>query len=186
MSRTVKRVGPYAVVTFDHKLAQTVPGQFVYIDGKPFAIYDRDAESFSIMVKGDAHLTQSDPVEIGDPQGTGFPHLLDRHAIVVAGGTGIGAVMSVINARNLCGLSTDAVFYTRGDISSLVETQACLTTCGDVVFWDTQERGRPSDPLSPITDIKPNTSIFMVGPKSLTAAIKEQAGKLNLSTHTNY
>lgn len=186
MNRTVKHLGPYAKIKFDRKLSQSIPGQFVYIDGKPFAIYESDESSFSILVKGDSFLVENIPQEISEPKGGGFPNLLSRHAIAIAGGTGVGAVMPVIHARNKQGLTTSVIIYARGDITTIRDDQPCLSLCGDVILWDTASRGRPRDPLAPISNIHPGSAIFMVGPKSLTAAIKEAADRYNLSCNTNY
>lgn len=186
MNKTVKHMGPYTKVTFDHPVPQSTPGQFVYIDGKPFAIYDSDESSCSFLVKGDSYLVENMPKEISSPTGGGFPNPLSKHAIAIAGGTGVGAIIPLIRARNKQDLTTSVIIYTRGDITHIWEDQPCLAMCGDVIMWNTTVRGRPADPLAPISNIHPGSAIFMVGPKSLTAAIKEVAGRYKLSYHTNY
>jgi len=186
MNKSVKIMGPFAKVTFTHSLTQVIPGQYVLIDGKPFAIYDTSIDEFSIFVHKESYYVDNDPKEISEPMGRGFTAALCKRAIVVAGGTGIGAVVPVIRSRNKYGLSTDVLIYTKGDAVSVRADQATIGMCRNVIFWDTTVKGRPSDPLTPLVDKQPESCVFVAGPKSLVEATKKVAGNFNFICYTNF
>jgi NAD(P)H-flavin reductase len=186
MNRTIKQIGNYTKVTFDHALAYSMPGQCVQLDGKYFAIYESLGNTFSILVNKDSHYVNNDPEKISDPLGNGFSSTLSKRAIVVAGGTGIGAVVPVIKLRNKYGLSTDVIFYTKGDIGPIRLDQATIGMCRNVIFWDTSTKGRPIDPLAPLVDKQGDSVVFVAGPKSLVTATQEVAKNFNYVCFTNF
>ena len=186
MNRVIKEIGPYVKVTFKHQLAYSIPGQYVKLDGKFFAIYEVNANDFSILVHKNSHYVENDPKEISSPLGEGFTASLCKRAIVVGGGTGIGAVMSVVKNRNRHGLSTDVIFYTKGDISPIRSDQATIGMCRNVVFWDTTKQGRPSSPLDPLIEKQAESTVFVAGPKSLVTATEAAADSYNFDYYTNF
>jgi NAD(P)H-flavin reductase len=186
MNRITKDIGPYVKVTFKRQLPYSIPGQCVKLDGKWFAIYEVNPGDFSILVNKNSHYAENDPQEISEPLGEGFTASLCKRAIVVGGGTGIGAVMPVIKNRNRHGLSTDVIFYTRGDISPIRLDQATIGMCRNVIFWDTTKQGRPSTPLEPLVDKQAESTIFVAGPKSLVTATEEAARNYNFDCYTNF
>lgn len=185
MKKDVKVIGPYAKVTFEHSVAQVVPGQCMVLDGKYFAIYDNDHANFSVLVKAGSHLVENSPKEITGPAGKGFTSCLHKRAIVVAGGTGIGAIVPVIRARNKYGLSTDIIFYSKGDVTPIRADQATIGMCRNVIFWNTSERGRPADPLSPLVDRPHDAAVYVAGPKSLVDGTINASKGLNYICYTN-
>lgn len=186
MNKTVKNIGPFAKITFDHQLSYSMPGQCVSLDGKMFAIYETTDRGFSILVKNNSYFVENTPEVISEPTGQGFSAALCKRAIVVAGGTGIGAVMPVIKVRNKYGLSTDIIFYAKDDITSIRSDQATIGMCRNVVFWNTTTMGRPADPLQPLVEKQPDSAIFVAGPKSLVQATEQIAERFNFECHTNF
>jgi hypothetical protein len=186
MNRTVKRIGSFAKVTFEHQLSHSMPGQCVQLDGKMFAIYETTDKNFSIFVKDNSHFVENTPKTISEPTGQGFSAALFKRAIVVAGGTGIGAIMPVIKIRNKYGLSTDVIFYTKDDVSSIRADQATIGMCRNVIFWNTTANGRPADPLQPLVEKQPESAVFVAGPRSLVEATEKISKKFNFECHTNF
>lgn len=185
MKTIAKKFGSYIKLTFDKPLVGVNPGQCVTLDGKWFAVYDSDHIGFSILVKDDSYFVDNDPKEIVGPVGKGFTSCLHKRAIVVAGGTGIGAIVPVIRARNKYGLSTDVLFYSRGDISSIRADQATIGMCRNVIFWDTLEKGRPANPLTPLYDRPLDAFIYVAGPKSLVEATQKASADINYICYVN-
>jgi len=186
MNKTVKYIGPFAKVTFDHALSYSMPGQCVKLDGKMFAIYESIGDKFSIFVHKDSYYVENTPKEISEPVGQGFSAVLCKRAIIVAGGTGIGAVVPVIKARNKYGLSTDVLFYTKGDVTPIRVDQATIGMCRNVIFWNTVDQGRPSTPLTPLVEKQDESTVFVAGPKSLVTATAETAKQFNFQCYTNF
>ena len=186
MNKTVKYIGPFAKVTFEHALSYSMPGQCVQLDGKMFAIYESIGDKFSIFVNKDSYYVENTPKEISEPLGQGFAAVLGKRAIIVAGGTGIGAVVPVIKTRNKYGLSTDVLFYTKGDVTSIRADQATIGMCRNVIFWNTTELGRPSTPLMPLVERQSESTVFVAGPKSLVTATAEAAKQFNYPCYTNF
>jgi len=186
MKKTVQYVGPFAKITFDHQLSYSMPGQCVKLDGKMFAIYETTAKGFSILAHKDSYYVENLPQEISEPLGQGFSAALCKRAIVVAGGTGIGAIVPVIKARNKYGLSTDVIFYTKGDVTPIRADQATIGMYRNVIFWNTTETGRPATPLTPLVEKQSESTVFVAGPKSLVTATSAEAKQFNYQCYTNF
>lgn len=185
MKTNVKKFGNYVKLTFNTPLQGVNPGQCVTLDGKWFAVYDFDHTGFSILVKSDSYFVDNDPKEVVGPVGKGFLSCLHKRAVVVAGGTGIGAIVPVIRARNRYGLSTDVIFYSRGDVSAIRADQATIGMCRNVIFWDTLEKDRPANPLAPLYDRPLDAAIYVAGPKSLVEATQRASADINYICYTN-
>lgn len=177
--------GNHAVATVPYSLsAKSKPGQCAKINGAWFAISEQRAEEFDIIVKSSSPLLTADTALLVEgPLGSGFPNTGCYHAVLVAGGTGIGALTHLVKFRFERGLSTDLIYFSRGsmEISDVIPANMCK----NVVLWDTMKEGRPEDPLGLF--LFPNDSeVFVSGPKSLVEACKLSSQAKNLVCNLNY
>ena len=83
-----------------------VPGQCAKVDKFWYVIAGQSEEGLEFVVNKDTWLTQGGQFDIEFPLGGGFPHLDDANLHLIAGGTGIGAMIPVLYYRLSRGLQT--------------------------------------------------------------------------------
>lgn len=180
-----KVYGSHAVATVPYRLsAKSKPGQCAKINGAWFAITEQREEEFDIVVKSTSPLLEIETALLVEgPLGSGFPNATCSHAIIVAGGTGLGAVIHLVKHRFERGLTTDLVYFSRGslEISEVIPADMCK----NLVLWDTMKNSRPSDPLGSF-EVTSDSQVFVSGPKSLVEACKLSAQTKNLVCNLNY
>jgi NAD(P)H-flavin reductase len=180
-----KIYGSHVLATVPYGLSATSkPGQCVKINGAWFAITEQRDGEFDIIVRSTSPLLEwQTALLVEGPIGPGFPNAACCHAVLVAGGTGIGVLIHLIKYRFERGLTTDVVFFSRGstEISELIP----VGMCKNIVVRDTMKEGRPEDPLS-LLDLPNGSQVFVSGPKSLVDACKLSAQTKNLVCNLNY
>lgn len=198
MRFTFKHVDDFCIATRNSPFS-AVPGQVFKIDGKCMAAAGWCDGRLSFICKRGSWLDGFNPddrYEFNGPIGAGFNERQCQKAIVVAGGTGIGAALSLLNARGQQ-LETHLLFYNRGttDFAKLAEELGQTPNLTTLTQWDTARQGRPSKPLLPLQvrsdweyDFK-DFHCFVVGPKGLVDATREHCKELGLldeNFHLNY
>jgi len=174
----INRDEQFVVVKYAH-VCQIRPGQCVIIDGKYFAIAENNSGVLTVLgrVGGPLDRFVGAEVDLTGPVGNGFKDVDCEHAVVIAGGSAIGACLSVLDYRNQLGLKTWFVSYakTRHPFISRV-----AVTGG--VNWNTAS-GRPAFPFDPL-DIKSfpsGTRVFVAGPNDLVTSVRNCAEQFNIT-----
>lgn len=178
----IQRFGDYAKLTFVHHFDQEMlPGQCAKINGNWYAIAEQRSDEFDILVKTDSSLLSSDDNVIEGPLGPGFKNADCKNAVLVAGGTGIGALIHLLKVRAEQGLDSYLIHFARSSygMKELIPSG----TCKKYVFWNTTwHHGRPDSPILPLCELPPESQVFVSGPKSLVTACKS----LQLPCNTNF
>jgi len=174
----INRDEQFVVVKYAH-VCQIRPGQCVIIDGKYFAIAENNNGVLTVLgrVGGPLDRLVGAEVDLTGPVGNGFKDVDCEHAVVIAGGSAIGACLSVLDYRNQLGLSSWFVSYakTRHPFISRV-----AATGG--VNWNTTD-GRPAFPFDPlgIKSFPSGTRVFVAGPNDLVTSVRSCAEKFNIT-----
>jgi ferredoxin-NADP reductase len=159
----------------------SMPGQCVTVDGKYFAIAENDGSVLTLLGKNGGALDVEVGAELNiqGPFGPGFKSIDCEHAVIITGGTGIGACISVLKHRASLGLKTAVVSYARQDHPFTGVLQEHGGVC-----WNTTTSGRPESPFSPlgVSEFPPGTVVFTAGPRELVESIKRSAEKFNISS----
>lgn len=148
----------------------TIPGQCAKVDKFWYVIADQTRAGLEFVVNQGKWLTQQENFDVEFPLGPGFPHLDDYRLHLIAGGTGIGAMIPVITYRLSRGLPTAFRYCGKNvDEASLYECFPILRYV-DFSFWNTSEGVRPSirhDLLPQDVECK----VLFAGPKSFHSDI---------------
>jgi len=174
----------HAVLTVPYSLsAKSKPGQCAKINGAWFAIAEQRSQEFDVIVKSTSPLLQlEETLLVEGPTGPGFQNAACSHAIVVAGGTGLGAVISLLKYRGERGLTSDLIYFSKDmQIAQVVPP----VYCKNVILWNTVEKTRPDQPLV-LPEIPKDSQVFVSGPKSLVEACKAAAQVSNLTCNLNF
>lgn len=197
MSFTFKHVDDFCIATRESSVMPK-PGQIFKIDGKYVAVAGHKSGKVSFLVKKGSWLDGFDKefYECQGPMGDGFKNPDCQKAIVVVGGTGIGAVTRFLDNRPV-GSETHLVFYQKGpsSYSKLVDELEIFPYINTWTLWNTTKQGRPTKPLDVLLvrsdwryDFK-GSHVFVAGPKSLEVAVREQCKELGVpdeNFHLNY
>ena len=197
MSFTFKHVDDFCIASKFSPVPPT-PGQVYQIDGKYMAAAGWTDGVVSFIAKKGSWIDNfnQERYQFNGPTGPGFSQPDSENAIIVAGGTGIGAAISLMKHRDKK-LNTHLLYYQRGGNSyqSLVDKLGQQPHTNTRTLWDTKKQGRPSQPLLPLqvrSDWRGNFKdyhYYVVGPKSLVDSVKEQCKSLGVpdtNIHTNY
>ena len=177
---------------------KATPGQFYIIDGRFYSVAKSDGNKVSFIAKKGSHLDGfvNEEYPFVGPSGNGFQSIdTNDPVIVIAGGTGIGAALSIIQARDKK-QETHLLFYNRDEpcydqLIKELEIDPHLCTRMQV----NTKNGRPVKPLNPILFRCDwhyrfeKSHIFVIGPKSLVDATREHAKELdvpNANFHLNF
>ena len=199
MSFTYTYSGDFCVAS-KSSLMSAQPGQCFMIDGRYMAVASSVGGVMSFVTKKGSWLDSFDKenYEFLGPVGGGFTDPDASNAIIVAGGTGIGAAISLLRYRqDKPDLRTNLIFYQRGGISvrELLERLDADYCIDSLVQWNTATEGRPQNPLDPFFKLNEHEvdtrkyDVFVVGPKSLVEAASKQCKSLGIKDtmfHTNF
>jgi NAD(P)H-flavin reductase len=157
------------------------PGQCAKINGSWYAIAEQRDSNFDVFVKNNSSLLSATEYVIEGPLGPGFKNIDCAEAVLVAGGTGIGALLQLLQYRFEKNLSSYLVHYARSPFN--LEELIPASYCKKYVTWNTTLRKeRPLTPVLPLVNLPDDSQIFVSGPKSLVDACKS----LNFSCNTNF
>jgi NAD(P)H-flavin reductase len=167
--------------------SQANPGQCVKINNRWFAIADQVDDVLKLVVNKNSPLLKEPYDSIDGPLGAGFKNTDTNSAVIIVGGSGLGAVSMLIRRRVIEGAETRVIIYGRnpakGDIKSVFPF---LTACKELVFCDTLNDGRPADPFDPLSHVPDDCHVFVAGPKSLVDAVKLSATTRKFRVETNF
>lgn len=185
--------GKYRKVTVRLILSQdcfpVVPGVCAQIDGNYYAIADSPAAGeLTFVVKEGSRIMQMSPrskVEV--PVGRGFDAPETPDGLVVVGGTGLAAAVSLVTHRRRLDLSTTVVSYGRGMDPDAVLSEFPVLREDKVKFvsWDTERWGRPPSPMEPVFDVGGRGHhVFFAGPREMLETLRSDPSGPTL--HLNF
>jgi NAD(P)H-flavin reductase len=149
------------------------PGKCTRVNGRWLAVAGSRKNEIDVVVRSNSFLETEELKEVEYPTGRGYPFLWVDPAVIVSGGTGLGAAVRILEQRLEAGLKTSMVHYSRGlNVDLAAKAFPVLRELRDVVFWDTAHKGHPKNPLDPVSPEK-NCNVFFAGPKSLFEALKK-------------
>ena len=174
----IKRDEKFVTVKYAH-VCQTRPGQCVVIDGKYFAIAENNNGVLTVLGRSGGPLDSfiGAEIELTGPVGNGFKDVDCEHAIIVAGGSAIGACLSVLDYRNQLGLDSWFLSYAKTS-----HPFASRVTAAGGINWNTTG-GRPAFPLDPlgVKAFPSGTRVFVAGPNDLVTSVRNCAEKFNIA-----
>lgn len=160
--------------------AHVHPGQCVVIGGRYFAVAESDGKEVTVLTRhgGPLDVDVGTLVSLEGPTGNGFQNADCENAVVICGGTGIGACISVLDYRQKHGLKTWFIAYSRWPHPF----QKKVSDAGGL-SWVTREKDRPSTPLTPfgVESFPPGTQVFFAGTKELLESIGSTVEQFGIS-----
>ncbi|MGV8871302.1 MAG: 2Fe-2S iron-sulfur cluster-binding protein [Rhodococcus sp. (in: high G+C Gram-positive bacteria)] len=128
------------------------------------------------------NATEGTTVDVLEPSGTFTPTSFDGNFLLIAGGSGITPVMSIVKSVLKEGLGTVTLLYANRDEMSVVfadELSALVATHPDritVLHWLQSVQGLPtSASLDGMVAGRAIDSVFVCGPKPFMKAVRETA-----------
>ncbi len=168
--------GNYAKLTLpygsDHVL---IPGQCAKVNGKWLAVSESSGTELTFAVPNTSPLLSDTNFNIEYPVGPGFSHLDAPEVNCIAGGTGIGTMVSVVAHRLPRGLSTSVQMYGRNVTKDDVTAVFPILKEIDFGCWNTCHWGRPT--MEEILVMPTDHYVYFAGPKSLFDDIKQHSSK---------
>ena len=180
-------IGPnYRRVTVKHEtfrdLGEVTPGAVVKVNGRYLAIAALRGEELDVVVGKTSFLDTEEVKDVELLAGTGFKDWDVPEAYLIAAGSGLGALLPIVEKRTDLGLETTLHFYGRNvKESTVLETLPVLRKvnfgCWDTVVW-----GRPRIPQEVLV-LPMSHSIFFAGPRSFQTDLQAVSGgpKINLN-----
>lgn len=141
------------------------PGSCAKVNGRWLALAAADEENLTFLVKSDSFLLTEPLTSLEVPVGPGFSCMESKGLVTcVAGGTGLAAVVSLVEARSRSGHQVALRLLCRhAEYPDVVAVFPSLRWV-DFGCWDTSFLGRPQ--LEDVID--PSTShVAFAGPKEL-------------------
>ena len=178
--------GDYQKVVLTHPgLTQhIIPGSCAVVNGRWVAIADFTDSTLTFIVKSSSFLFREEIDKVEFPSGKGFPTASSSSAIVIAGGTGVGAVALLINQLFSRGINPMIGICSRGlDPLALSNFYPQFARA---YFVNTKNCSRPKQLLRYLYNGQSSTEVFVAGPKSLVDEVALDAQHLNLRHHTNF
>jgi ferredoxin-NADP reductase len=192
-----RKVGGHRVLKVKTDIVP-VPGQCFKVAGlwMTAAAWDDEGIVFLCLDTPLIRDLTAEQLHFSGPIGSGFADVAAGKSLVVAGGTGIAAVMGIVSTRKE-EQETHLAFYSKQDgmlgaIARNLGLSAALKTLNSLTEWNTTNLGRPTGPLDPFLAaiIDPvQYQIFVAGPKSLMEATQKQCQELGVpdkNFHTNF
>lgn len=151
-----------------------VPGVCAKINGRWLAVAGYRKDELDFIIPASHSLHNEEITEVEYPVGRGFSvgYLAVPVATAIVGGTGLGAIVGLVEQRSSVGLQTHVMVYAR-DVKKdqIFDAFPSLKSATTLGCWDTIQNGRPATPLGPLwLDNEP--IVFYAGPKSLHAALE--------------
>lgn len=178
--------GNYRKIILTHSLQSidSSPGTCCIINDRWLAVAEITSQTLSFVTKGDSFLVREPVSTFEFPAGKGFSSHTPQHALVIAAGTGIGAISRIVHDRTLKSLSTKVLILGREFSQELVWEN--FPQFRSATIWDTVKLGRPEHILSNFYDSTHSTEIYVAGPKSLVESIRFDAQSYSAICHTNF
>lgn len=147
-----------------------IPGQCAKVDKFWYVIAGQSEEGLEFIVNQGKWLTQQENFNIEFPLGTGFPHIDEPQLHLIAGGTGIGAMIPVIQYRLSRGLPTNFRYCGKNtEEAQLLEAFPILNYI-DFICWNTSLGVRPSIRHELLPD-DVECKVLFAGPKDFYSEI---------------
>ena len=166
----------YRKITLRHAGAFSepiVPGVCAKVNGRWLAVAGNRQGEFDFILPAKHPLHDEEITEVQFPVGRGFlvDALVSPIAVAIGGGTGIGAIVNLVEQRAAHGLQTHVIIYARNvKKEQILDAFPPLRGATILGCWDTVLNGRPLTPLGMLSiDNKP--IVFFAGPKSLHEAL---------------
>lgn len=171
-------IGPnYKKITLRHpgvNKESNVPGVCAKVNGRWFAVAGVRQGELDLIVPSAHSIHNETVLELEHPVGRGFStgYLATPIATAVAGGTGVAALVGLVEQRASVGLQTHVITYARNaKKSQFLDAFPTLKNATTFGCWDTVHDGRPATPLGPLW-IDNEPIVFFAGPKSLHEALE--------------
>lgn len=178
--------GDYVCLTVDCALPSKMsPGQCAKINDKWFAIAEQRLTDFDVYVKTSSFLLDESLVcQVTGPTGPGFSNPYVKDAVVVAGGTGLGAIMTLVNERKQRGLETTCFLYMQTDLPEYLQEWSHDFSIFE--FYNTKKTGRNEAVRRYLESCITEPTVFVAGPVGLVNSIRILTSELGLVCSTNY
>lgn len=119
-------------------------------------------------------VRQNDILEVSGPQ-CEFPlDLSASRSVLVAGGIGITAMLSMLRALRSAGKDVEIHYANRRKNACAFE-QTVRDLAGDKAFFYFSDSGRPFDVPSLLSTLAPDSHVYVCGPRRLIDAVRTQA-----------
>lgn len=171
------------------------PGQFFSINDLSYSVAKKDDCTVRFITKKNSRLDGFDEgtYSFVGPLGSGFSNAGAKRALVVAGGTGIGAALYLLDSRSQ-DLESHLIFYSKEEkpLVGICKALEINPPINSIVEWNTAVSGRPAGPLDPFVKREHSyydLHVFVIGPKSLVESCREQCKKLSIPAenfHLNF
>jgi hypothetical protein len=168
--------GNYTRLTLQHVSNHVlIPGQCAKVNGKWLAVSESTNSMLTFVVPNDSPLLLDTNFNIEFPVGPGFSHLDATEVSCIAGGAGIGTMVSVVSYRLSQGLTTSVQMYGRNVTKD--DVTAAFPVLNEVDFgcWNTCHWGRPT--MSEILVMPTDHYVYFAGPKSLFDDLKSYSSQ---------
>ena len=172
------------VLTHSEPIQHILPGSCAVINGRWVAIADFTDSTLSFIVKSSSFLFREEIDNVEFPAGRGFPAATPQSAVVIAGGTGVGAVVLLVNQLFSRGINPMIGVCSRG--LDPLALSSFYPQFARAFFVNTKNCSRPKPLLRYLYNGQSNTEVFVAGPKSLVGEVALDAQHLNLRHHTNF
>ena len=192
-----RKLGDYRLLKIKSDIVPR-PGQCFKIAGLWMTAATWDNEGITFLCQDTVLIQNLKPeqLQFSGPIGSGFSDVDASKALVVAGGTGIAAVLGIMAGRKK-EQETHLVFYSKqADMLNMVSHGLGITDTFEnlnrLTVWNTIQLGRPVGPLDPFVAgvIDPQQyHVFVAGPSSLMEAARGQCQELGVpdcNFHTNF
>lgn len=171
----------YSIIKFNYKLQKPYkPGKCIKINNEYYSIFNYQENSFKILVKNNSKLINLTTFNIIELDTTGFNmnYTQDEKILVIAGGTGISAIVDFIKTY-IYKTNIFLIYYTNIDFNLNDYFLENEIKKFHYIIWNTHILGRPKNPV--IGYNIENIQIFASGPKSLINDLKNISKNLQLN-----
>lgn len=172
------------VLTHSESIRHIIPGACALVNGRWVAIADFTDSTLTFIVKSSSFFFREEIDSVEFPVGKGFPATTSSSAIVIAGGTGIGALALLVNQLFSRGINPTIGVCSRG-LDPLVFNNF-YPQFSRAFFVNTEICSRPKQLLRYLYNGQSNAEVFVAGPKSLVSDVALDAQYLNINYHTNF
>ena len=172
------------VLTHPEQTRHIIPGACAVVNGRWMAIADFTDSTLTFIVKSSSFFFREEIDKVEFPAGKGFPPPVAESAVVIAGGTGVGAVTLLVNQLVSRGINPLIGVCSRG-LDPLIYSKF-YPQFARAFFVNTENCSRPKQLLRYLYNGQSSTEVFVAGPKSLVSDVALDAQYLNINYHTNF